>query len=53
MKGIAHFASGLAIASDVWLVDASATLTHAAENQRGYMGCNWLLPQSIEEPVSA
>jgi membrane-bound metal-dependent hydrolase YbcI (DUF457 family) len=37
-------AAGLLVAPAVGLVMALATLTHAAQDQMGYMGCNWLFP---------
>jgi hypothetical protein len=37
-------AAGLLVAPVVGLVMALATLTHAAQDQMGYMGCNWLFP---------
>ncbi len=37
-------AAGLLVAPVLGLVMALATLTHAAQDQLGYMGCNWLFP---------
>ena len=37
-------AAGLLIAPVVGLAMLFATLTHAAQDQMGYMGCNWLFP---------
>jgi membrane-bound metal-dependent hydrolase YbcI (DUF457 family) len=44
-------AAGLLIAPVVGLVMALATLTHAAQDQMGYMGCNWLFPFTRERTM--
>jgi membrane-bound metal-dependent hydrolase YbcI (DUF457 family) len=44
-------AAGLLIAPVVGLVMALATLTHAAQDQMGYMGCNWLFPLTRERTM--
>jgi membrane-bound metal-dependent hydrolase YbcI (DUF457 family) len=44
-------AAGLLIAPVAGLVMALATLTHAAQDQMGYMGCNWLFPFTRERTM--
>jgi membrane-bound metal-dependent hydrolase YbcI (DUF457 family) len=41
-------AAGWLVAPAVGLVMALATLIHAAQDQMGYMGCNWLFPFARE-----